>query len=245
MLDAIEPLFAGLGERPSRILAVSHHGELRRRRYTAKALVGVASLADVGSVMVMNGEKQPTLEVALELRSGAGPASSERDRFPRPVSVRAAFRLASPDPVLGFLSRATAHYDVAHGAGVRLPDLRHAAAEIELIGNSALPSAVRTRTDFDAMHTTEAHQKLRRLYPVTIIGPEIWSKLPPLPRLDPAPTVTALGNCTMLTVWPTPCDPRDRAFLRGTVALRAWLWPHTIQNPIDHVDEDPYEYGQP
>ena len=58
-----------------------------------------------------------------------------------------------------------------------------------------------------------------------------------------APTVTDLGNCKMVTAWSVLCGARDPAFLRDTVALRAWLWPRTIQNPADHVDEDPYDYG--
>ena len=81
--------------------------------------------------------------------------------------------------------------------------------------------------------------KLRRLYPVTIIGPEIWTTLPPMPAFDPMPTVEDLGTCKLVTAWPTLCDPRDPAFLRGTRDLRAWLWPYTIQNPADHVDNDP------
>ena len=66
--------------------------------------------------------------------------------------------------------------------------------------------------------------------------------MPPLPRLEPMPAIEDLGNCKVLTAWPELCDPRDPAFLRGTVALREWLWPYTIQNPADHIDADPFEY---
>jgi hypothetical protein len=43
----------------------------------------------------------------------------------------------------------------------------------------------------------------------------------------------------VLTAWPTLCEPRDPDFLRATRELRRWLWPFTIQNPADHVDNDP------
>jgi len=94
----------------------------------------------------------------------------------------------------------------------------------------------RLRVDERSFHVK---YKLRRLYPITIIGPAIWAQLPPMPAFDPMPTVEELGDCKIVTAWPELCDPRDPAFLRGTRALREWLWPYTIQNPADHVDNDP------
>ena len=75
--------------------------------------------------------------------------------------------------------------------------------------------------------------------PITVVGPSIWATLPPMPVFDPMPRVEDLGDCKVLTAWPTLCEPRDPAFLRGTRDLRAWLWPYTIQNPADHLDRDP------
>jgi hypothetical protein len=95
------------------------------------------------------------------------------------------------------------------------------------------------RTDWDAGKWRKSHTALRRLYPVTIIGPEIWSRLPPMPVFDPMPTIEDFGDCKLMTAWPTLCSPRDPDFLRGTRALREWLWPYTIQNPADHIDNDP------
>lgn len=95
------------------------------------------------------------------------------------------------------------------------------------------------RIEWDAWKWRRSHTMLRRLYPITIIGPELWAKLPPMPAFEPAPTIEDLGTCKLLRAWPTLCAPRDPAFLRGTRALREWLWPYTIQNPADHVDNDP------
>ena len=149
------------------------------------------------------------------------------------------------EAVLGFFEAAQRYFQVIHGGAAVFSSVWHARTEVGLVGfGGSNGSTTNKRTRFDSRHWREAQESLRRLYPVTIIGPEIWAKLPPLPALEHPPTVTDLGNCKLLTAWPTLCDPRDPAFLRGTVALREWLWPHTIQNPADHVDEDPYEYGQ-
>jgi hypothetical protein len=78
--------------------------------------------------------------------------------------------------------------------------------------------------------------RLRRLYPITIIGQAIWAKLPPLPEIDPMPEVTELGDCKVLKTWPTLVDPHDPQFLLGTRELRRWIWPYTIQNPADDPD---------
>jgi hypothetical protein len=98
---------------------------------------------------------------------------------------------------------------------------------------------IRERLSWDRRMASPKKRSLRRLYPVNIIGPEVWAKLPPLPAFDPMPQVEDFGRCKLLTAWPTLCAPRDPAFLRGTRALREWLWPYTMQNPADHVDNDP------
>ncbi|MEZ4401304.1 MAG: hypothetical protein R3B06_14860 [Kofleriaceae bacterium] len=103
----------------------------------------------------------------------------------------------------------------------------------------AWDAATEARIQWDAMNWWKARTKLIRLSPITIIGPSIWAQLPPMPRFDPMPTVEDLGACKLLRAWPSLCEPRDPAFLRGTRALRAWLWPYTIQNPADHIDNDP------
>jgi hypothetical protein len=91
----------------------------------------------------------------------------------------------------------------------------------------------------DAMLSHRAQTRLRRLYPFTIIGPALWAELPPMPRFDPMPTIEDFGDAKLMRAWPTLCEPRDPAFLRANRELRAWLWPYTIQNPADHVDQDP------
>lgn len=119
---------------------------------------------------------------------------------------------------------------------------RHTDAEKEAVRRGVAGTwsqEVVDRIAWDAMKWRRARTKLIRLSPITIIGPAIWATLPPMPAFDPMPRVTDLGDCKVLTAWPTLCEPRDPAFLRGTRDLRAWLWPNTIQNPADHIDRDP------
>ena len=119
---------------------------------------------------------------------------------------------------------------------------RHTDAEKEAVRRGVAGTwsqEVVDRIAWDAMKWRRARTKLIRLSPITVVGPSIWATLPPMPAFDPMPRVEDLGDCKVLTAWPTLCEPRDPAFLRGTRDLRAWLWPYTIQNPADHIDRDP------
>ncbi|MBP8805621.1 MAG: hypothetical protein KBG48_09995 [Kofleriaceae bacterium] len=114
---------------------------------------------------------------------------------------------------------------------------RHEGTLVEIEGHVEPPND--RRLGEDAMLSHRAQTRLRRLYPITIIGPELWAQLPPMPRFDPMPTVEDFGDAKLVRAWPTLCEPRDPVFLRANRELRAWLWPYTIQNPADHVDQDP------
>ena len=155
------------------------------------------------------------------------------------------------EPLVGLLRSMAAAYPLAQGCVGSYRSRAYAGHEVldpldnqsELDGgipgrpNPTSPTVMRLH--WDQMHDHRSHRQLRRLYPVTIIGPQIWAQLPPMPAFDPMPTIEDLGDCKLLTAWPELCEPRDPEFLRGTRALRAWLWPYTIQNPADHVDNDP------
>ena len=172
------------------------------------------------------------------------PLDDYETRF-QPRRVRVAsdkLALEVAGPVLAFIEAVVRLYPVAHGAIGGYRALRYALREFANDANvmlTELDEASAERLRFDNAYHPEYRDKLLRLYPVTIIGPAIWSRLPPLPPLAQPPRITDLGDCKMLTCWPTLCEPRDPAFLRGTRALREWLWPYTIQNPADHVDRDP------
>jgi hypothetical protein len=137
------------------------------------------------------------------------------------------------------LESLVASYSICQGFVASFESVRHAAAESQL---SLVQKEVDTRTNerrrVDNRSGRTFGQKLRRLYPVTIIGPAIWETLPPLPHLERPPEVRDLGDCKMLIAWPELCSPHDPEFLAGTRELRQWLWPYTIQNPYDKLDLD-------
>ncbi len=241
LFEEVIGFFDALAVPPAELRVTRSPAEVKRRKFTPRALLAAAADADTQRVIVMSSGDVPSVEVEVYLADHKGYEEFSQHRVFK-VLVHAALDAATPGWTL--LTAATRHYRVVHGADLLSPGRSAAVAEVNLISNASLPPALVKRIAFDAMHVRQAHETLRRLYPVTIIGPDIWAKLPPLPAVEPAPIVTDLGNCKVLTAWPELCDPRDPAFLRGTVALRSWLWPHTIQNPADHVDEDPYEYGQ-
>lgn len=156
-----------------------------------------------------------------------------------------AVTMPTPEPILGepllALLRAVAPLVRVVQGSAALYRSAEAAMHECCMGNSPRDTDEETRARIkeDVMSWSTMRRRLRRLYPVTIIGPELWAQLPPMPDVEPRPRIEDLGDCKMLTVWPELCGPRDPEFLRGTRALRGWLWPHTIQNPADDVGNDP------
>jgi len=143
-------------------------------------------------------------------------------------------------PVRTLLGRLIELYPIAHGGVGKYRSLQYAAKECSWSGSVSpfeLDEATRERLGEDQMLRGRLLRKLRRLYPVTIVGPKRWSELPPLPKVEPMPRVDDVGNCKLITAWPELVEPRDPAFLAGTVELRRWLWPFTVQNPHDAVDK--------
>lgn len=137
--------------------------------------------------------------------------------------------------VRAFIEDIVGVYPIAHGFVTGFDSLAYAALEClaALFSPFEIDEASRKRLGEDQMLAAGLSTKLRRLYPITIIGSEIWSRLPAMPAVEPVPVVEDIGDCKMLTVWPELVGPRDPAFLAGTVELRRWLWPYTIQNPAD------------
>lgn len=128
-------------------------------------------------------------------------------------------------------------YPIAQGGVARYRSLAYAAQECSFSGAVSLfelDDATRTRLSRDQMLSGRFLRRLRRLYPVTIIGPTLWADLPPLPV---GAKVEAVGDCKLLHAWPELVEPRDPEFLAGTTELRRWLWPFTIQNQADTPDD--------
>jgi hypothetical protein len=179
-------------------------------------------------------------EITLYLRSLDPTDRPFENRFGALISAR--LPVAITEPVRRFLHAIARLYPLSQGsvAGYRtLADAGQECCRSGAFGGNEITRETRLRLKADKLGPRKMHDYLRRLYPVTIIGPEIWSQLPPMPAFDPMPTIEDLGDCKMLTCWPELVEPRDPAFLAGTKELRKWLWPYTIQNPADAVELDP------
>jgi hypothetical protein len=78
--------------------------------------------------------------------------------------------------------------------------------------------------------------KARRLYPITLLGPKLASEVTAADaRAAGALAVKEINGSLLIDAYPTVVETWDPEFLKATVELRRWLWPHTIQNPADAV----------
>ncbi len=237
--DEVVRFFEDSGLRPEEIVVWRRDG-VSRRAYSAKAVRAVALDPSVREISIWPPEWRYGSELHCYLRTHDPAAPEFEVRYVTLTTDR--LPLIMGEPVWRLLASIVALYPISHGCVGGYRSMAHASRECSLSGAVSaelLDPATRSRLEEDDLCTNIAKRKLRRLYPITIIGPDIWAQLPPMPDVSPAPTVEDLGNCKLLTAWPTLCEPRDPDFLRGTRALREWLWPYTIQNPADHVDNDP------
>jgi hypothetical protein len=217
-----------LGVRPKRLLISEKGRKPRRTPCTVAQLAKVSADANISSVGFFGALDSDDTQVNLFLRDQIG---FERATTNRHVMLISPTRASPVDAgILSFLRAAIGEYPVVHGGAARVPSWSHAVAEARLIQNGSIDWATNDRVGYDSRPDLGP---ARRLYPVTIFGPALWTSLPPLPAIDPMPKVEDLGDCKMLTCWPELVAPHDPAFLAGTRELRQWLWPHTIQNPMD------------
>jgi hypothetical protein len=83
---------------------------------------------------------------------------------------------------------------------------------------------------------SERWEKARRLYPITLLGPKLASRVTAAQATAAgALAVQAINGSLLIDAYPTVVETWDPEFLRATVEQRRWLWPLTIQNPADAV----------
>lgn len=98
------------------------------------------------------------------------------------------------------------------------------------------PAEFQERIRVDRRYETDRWTKARRLYPITLLGPKLASQLSAADALAAgALAVQELNGSLLIDAYPTVVETWDPDYLRATVNLRKWLWPHTIQNPADAV----------
>jgi hypothetical protein len=227
--DAIErPLdwFSGLGRKS--------WGKIRKfRPKTFRDYI-----LDEDTKMAHCGPEESATEHSIEVF--LRPDDPSKQEFVQRWVTLTATGLAFDSPaVRTLLTRLIELYPIAQGFIAGFRSLKYAAKECSgsgAVSGLDLDEVTRARLKEDQMLSGRFLRRVRRLYPITIIGPTLWAELPPLPALDPMPKVEAAGDCTLIHAWPELVEPRDPEFLAGTTALRRWLWPFTIQNPADAID---------
>ncbi|MEZ4363312.1 MAG: hypothetical protein R3B48_24260 [Kofleriaceae bacterium] len=120
------------------------------------------------------------------------------------------------------------------GGVFRAPVVNQALHEIHSGGNlHEEPKPFYDRIAFD-LRLENYWTKARRLYPVTLLGPKLASQLSAADALAAgALAVQEISGSLLIDAYPSIVETWDPEFLRATVSLRKWLWPHTIQNPAD------------
>ncbi|MEJ7602273.1 MAG: hypothetical protein WKG01_30530 [Kofleriaceae bacterium] len=241
LADAVNKLYADLHQKPKGMAASLSNGKIIHRAYSPKTLR--EAVLEPSALEVHLGDVTNLDDVIVDcfLR----PIDPTRKFFgDRWIAVTGPTQALQKQSLQAFLMAVVDIYPIVQGGLGGYRSHAQAARESSLSGAfspSEVDAHTRERLREDAMLSGQFLRRLRRLYPVTIIGPEIWAQLSPMPAIDPPPKVEDLGNCKMVTAWPELVEPRDPAFLAGTKELRRWLWPFTIQNPADAIDAPPPE----
>lgn len=123
------------------------------------------------------------------------------------------------------------------GGVVSAPTFAQAYCELEDGGDrDREPAEFQERIRVDRRLETDRWTKARRLYPITLLGPKLASQVSAADAgAAGALAVEELNGSLLIDAYPTVVETWDPAFLKATVELRRWLWPHTIQNPADAI----------
>lgn len=96
------------------------------------------------------------------------------------------------------------------------------------------PKEFKERINFDRKWASERWRKARRLYPTTLLGTKLASQVSAAEaKAAGASVVEEIGGSLLIDAYPKIVETWDPEFVKATVELRRWLWPHTIQNPAD------------
>ena len=115
-----------------------------------------------------------------------------------------------------------------------------ASAEIMFVSANSreLPEQVRLRQKIDQSYQGRLWKKARRVYWETLLGPTLAAKLggAAAARAAGAASVDEIAGSILVHAG-GPFEPDDAPSFRArTAGLRAWLWPHSIQNPVDNPE---------
>jgi hypothetical protein len=115
-----------------------------------------------------------------------------------------------------------------------------ASAEVMFVSvdSQKQPEPVRQRQSIDQSCEGRLWKKARRVYWATLLGPRLAQELGGAAgaRHAGAASVEEIAG-SLLVHAGGPFEPDDAPSFRARAAgLRAWLWPRSIQNPVDHPE---------
>jgi hypothetical protein len=236
-LLAAPKLFDELSSKVTRINYSTTKKTAKNLRYSDDNYCAVLNDKTLLSTSLHSGPTRRFVQVKLHLREYASHVTGEEGLY----IVYNNGQELPPASVRSLLTSMLQDYQVVNGGACWFTDAWTGMSEATFGGADFPNQRAEARWKHDSSTSRRLAQKnlARRLYPITIFGPELWSRLPPMPaasELTHPIKLEDVAGSKVLTCWPTLTHPEDPAFLAGTQALRRWLWPHSIQNPADDPD---------
>ena len=138
------------------------------------------------------------------------------------------------DATRAFLRGVASISSAISGGAFRAPTLGQGMHEVHGgVSISQEPKAFQDRIGGDALLDPYL-TKARRLYSLTLLGPKLASQVSAEEaRAAGALAVEEIHGSLLIEAYPSIVETWDPQFLKSTVDLRKWIWPHTIQNPAD------------
>jgi hypothetical protein len=241
VVGIVEQVLRTLDVNPRELWCTKPNGNsVRDNAFTWERLLdSVDSMATVSGYGIKRSKAQFYLRVSL--RHGVK-AYALTKRVPPQISVevetgeRVPVETAIAAGEL-LLRKAAASLPVLSGGLTCFENSDGASAEVMFVSADShkLPDQVRLRQSADQSYQGRLWKKARRIYWATLLGPELATKLggAAAARAAGAASVEEIAGSILVHAG-GPFEPDDApAFRARTAGLRAWLWPHSIKNPVD------------
>ena len=236
-LDAILRQLGAL-EADVKMSVYKGHQDGRLRGFKWKAIDEAIASPDVQVLNLVIGAPMDVWFTAkLQLRSDPNPRL--RPSSPRCFYFASELRTSSAPALIEagkeMLRQIARDARPISGGVLAAPTFNQTYCEVEDSGNSEQEStAYRDRIRVDAYGASDRRSKARRIYPITLLGPKLAGQVAAADaRAAGALAVEEINGSLLIDAYPTVVETWDPGFLKATVELRRWLWPHTIENPAD------------
>jgi hypothetical protein len=196
------------------------------------------SVLSITALDPKRGDRTARIEVSAVLRyaTGVSPAEQAPRTLHAMISVgRAGVPIGTAlDAALEWVTACVSRLDVLHGGITVVPSAAEAVVEATLVGRD-LPIDAERRWLYDSHRRQHLWIHARRLYWMTVLGPDLAARAggASAARDAGADQVDEMAGSLLVRATSDPMDSLGAAFASRTAALRRWLWPHTVQNPVD------------